>query len=115
MDTIYIGDIPSSYHYAIFSNDYITLYNRSSLTNGTFDYYRIYYNSPYFIYSQGSTQVGQYNTTYCTDVDVSSSWWYRHDLCGILTCTLIIVLFFTFLLNIFSSVIKKGGVFGGLL
>lgn len=115
MDTIYIGDIPESYHYAVFSNDYITLYNRSNLSNGTYNYYRIYYNSPYFIYSEGDTTFSSYNSTIATDVPVSNSWWYRHDLCGILTCTIIIALFFLFLFNIFTSIVRKGGVLGGLL
>ena len=48
MDTLYIGDIPKEYCYAVFSNDYVTLYNKPVLHNETVDFYRIYFNAPRF-------------------------------------------------------------------
>lgn len=33
MDTLYIGDIPQEYHYALFNNGYIDLYNTDTLFN----------------------------------------------------------------------------------
>ena len=39
MDTLYIGDIPEEYHYAVFNGDYITLYNTNNFyPNNTYDY-----------------------------------------------------------------------------
>lgn len=49
MDTLFIGDIPTTYKYAQFSNDYITLYDKSSFRNETANFYRIYYNAPRFL------------------------------------------------------------------
>lgn len=53
MDTLYIMDIPAEYHYAVFGNDYITLYNQPSAQNQTLHYYRVYNNSLGYYYSQG--------------------------------------------------------------
>ena len=62
MDTLYIGDIPSEYHYALFNNGYIDLYNTPNLSNGTYDFYRIYTNVNGFYYRQ-MTQTYSYNYT----------------------------------------------------
>lgn len=115
MDTLYICDIPSDYHYAVFSSDYITLYNQPSAQNQTLHYYRLYDSSLGYYYSQGDQSFGQYNRTYFTDVPVSNDWLYRHDLDSIFICVFICVLFFIFLFNIMTSCVKKGGLFGGLL
>ena len=32
MDVLYIGDIPQDYHYAVFGNNYIDLYNTTDLS-----------------------------------------------------------------------------------
>lgn len=45
MDTLYIGDIPQEYHFALFNNGYIDLYNTSQLNNGTYNFYRVYTNA----------------------------------------------------------------------
>lgn len=115
MDTLYIGDIPTNYHYAAFSNDYVTLYNKPYGQNETLDYYRIYFNYDNFIYSTGVSSFSNYNRTDFTDISVSQSWWYRRDLDSILLCVFIISIFFIFIFNIITSCFKKGGVFGGLI
>lgn len=114
MDTLYIGDIPPDYHYAVFSNGYITLYNRSSGTNQTLDYYRIYTNNNGFYYSTGTTNFN-YGTTYFEDINVSNNWMYRSDIDKIFIVCFIIFFMFIFTFNIVTSMFKKGGVFGGLL
>lgn len=116
MDTLYIGDIPEEYHYAVFSNDYITLYNTNNFySNGTYDYYRIYTNLGGFYYVQGQTTVNNYNTITVQDVNVSQNWLYRQDINKIFIVLFIICVLFIFVFNIVTSVFKKGGVFGGLL
>lgn len=114
MDTLYIGDIPSDYKYAIFSNDYITLYNQSSATNETLNYYRIYTNYDGFYYTTGSTEF-RFNTTTFDEIKVSDNWLYRSDIDKIFTVSFFFILLFIFVFNIVTSVFKKGGVFGGLL
>lgn len=115
MDTLYIADIPSEYHYAVFSDNYITLYNQPSGYNETLNYYRVYTTNNGFFYSQGYTDFGRYQTTIFTDINVSNNWLYRSDIDKIFLVCFIIILMFIFVFNIVTSVFKKGGVFGGLL
>lgn len=115
MDTLYIGDISSDYHYADFGNGYITLYNQPTARNEILNYYRIWTNCDGFYYEVGSTTFGSYQTQYFQDVSVSSYWLYRTDIDKIFLVSFIIVLMFLFVFNIVTSVFKKGGVFSGLL
>lgn len=114
-DVLYISDIPSEYHYAVFSNDYVTLYNQPSAANETLDYYRIYYKVSPGTYITGTQYFNSYNTTYFVDYPVSNSVWDRPDLDKILLCVLILAVFGVFLINLVTSIIKKGGILGGLL
>ena len=57
MDVLYTGDIPSEYHYAIFNNGYIDLYNSPVLHNDTYTRYRVYTNVNGFYYSTDSVPV----------------------------------------------------------
>lgn len=115
MDTLYIGDIPSEYHFATFSNGYITLYNKPSAYNETLNYYRIYTTNNGFFYSTGAQSFSRYDTTYFQDINVSNNWLYRNDIDKIFIVCFIIFFMFIFVFNIATSVFKKGGVFGGLL
>ena len=114
MDTLYIGDIPQEYHYAIFNNGYIDLYNTNVLHNNTYTRYRIFTNAGGFYYDTSTVQVGQYSTTYTTDISVSSNSVYRQDFNYILICTFIIAVFGVWLFNLLTSLIRKGGLLGGL-
>lgn len=113
MDTLYIGDIPNSYHYAVFGSDYITLYDRVPSSNSSLQYYRIYNNNGFY-YTTGITNFGV-NPTSVTNINVSDNWLYRRDISDIFTVSFIFVILFVFVFNIVTSVFKKGGVFGGLL
>ena len=115
MDTLYIGDIPSQYHYAIFNNGYIDLYDRDTLTNGTFTYYRVYTNAGGFYYRISSQTYNQYSVSYAQNINVSSNRMYRFDYANILIITLIISIFGVWLFNLLTSLIRKGGLLGGLL
>lgn len=114
MDTLFIGDIPSEYHYAVFNNGYITLYNKESARNETLNYYRVYTTNNGFFYSTGSQSFGNYTTSF-QNIDVSNNWLYRSDIDKIFVVCFIIFFMFIFVFNIVTSVFKKGGVFGGLL
>lgn len=108
MDVLYIGDIPSNFHYARYGSNYIDLYNRQTLSNGTYQYYRVYLYDNFFTYDIGNTNVSQYNTITCRDIEVSNNFMYRRDIDSIFVCVLIFSIFFVFLANIFTSIIKKG-------
>lgn len=114
MDKLYIGNIPNDYHYAVFSNDSITLYNKSSANNEILDFYRIYNNDRGFYYTTGATQFGYYTTQF-QDIEVTDNYLYRRDFPDILFCVVVFSLFFIFLLNIFTSIFRKGGALSGLL
>lgn len=117
MDILYIGDIPQEYHFANFNNNYIDLYNTDTLRpNTTYTYYRIYLYDNLFEYTQNTTITSSYYTsTVLHDVDVSNNICYRRDFSNICVITFIFVFFAVFLLNLITSIIRKGGVLGGLL
>ena len=115
MDKLYIGDIPTEYHFARFGNGYIDLYNTQVLHNNSYTYYRIYTNDNGFYYSTNTTNYNQYITEYATPIDVTSDVFYRTDFPNIMIMTFLFVLFGIFLFNIMTSLIRKGGVLGGLL
>lgn len=115
MDTLYTGDIPSDYHYALFNNGYVDLYNTDVLHNNNYDFYRVYTNSGGFFYRRFTTSVGQYTTTYTENINISSNPCYRSDFAYIMIMVFIFTLFGVWLFNIFTSLINKGGLLGGLL
>lgn len=114
MDTLYISDIPSEYHYAVFGNDYITLFNQPQGHNETLFFYRIYSNNLGYYYTTGQQVFPQYSTSYFQDIPVSNDWLYRTDIDKIFVVCFIIFLMFIWLFNLVTSIFKKGGVFGGL-
>ena len=98
-----------------FGNGYIDLYDSSVLHNNYYDYYRVFTNAGGFYYEKRSTSVGQYTTTYTNNINVTDNACYRFDFPNILIMTCIFVLFGTWLFNIMTSLIRKGGLLGGLL
>lgn len=115
MDTLYIGDIPSEYHFARFGTGYIDLFNTSQLDrNQTYTYYRIYMYDNLFEYDIRSQQGGGYYNETLQDVPVSQNKVYRRDFGDICIIVALMVGFGVWLLNLMTSVIRKGGVLGGL-
>lgn len=114
MDTLFIGDIPIDYHYAVFGNGYIDLYNVPQGHNQILPFYRVYTNNNGFYYTTGSQTYGQYTTTTFQNINVSQDWLYRNDIDKIFIVCFIIFIMFLFVWNIITSCFKKGGVFGGL-
>ena len=114
MDTIYIGDIPTEFHYARFGSNYIDLFNTNRLFNNqTYTYYRIYMYDNLFEYDVRSQEGSYYNET-LQDVSVSQSKVYRRDFGDICIIVALMVGFGIWLLNLMTSLIRKGGVLGGL-
>lgn len=114
MDVLYTGSIPKEYHYVVWGSDYITLYNRPNAQNISLPYYRIYFNAPGFYYSQGITTFGQFQQTTFQDIQVTDKWYYRKDNLNILLFTISITVATIWLVNIFTSIFKKGGLLSGL-
>ena len=115
-DKIFLGSsIPDGYQYAQFNNSYITLYNQPSAQGETLTYYRIYFPYSYDLVSTGSTTFSNYSRTYFDQVETSRSFFDRPDAYKVVTIIFVIVFFAIFLFNIFTSIFRKGGIFGGLL
>lgn len=115
MDTLYIGDIPLTYKYANLSNDYIDLYDTDTLiANNTYTRYRIYMYDNSFMYSVASVRAGA-TQSIATELNVTNNVLYRRDMPFIAVWSFVLIVGFVFLINIVTSFIKKGGVFGGLL
>lgn len=114
MDTIYIGDIPEQFHYARFGNYYIDLFDTNHLNNNqTYSYYRVYLYDNLFEYEL-KTQQGGYYSEILQDVSVSQNKVYRRDFGDICIIVALFVGFGVWLLNLMTSIIRKGGVLGGL-
>lgn len=115
MDKVYIGQqIPAEYHYALFGNGYIDLYNTAELKGGTLDYYRIYTNAGGFYYKHDSQYYSLTSNTIATLIGVTDKVFYRQDFNSIVVTTFIIALFGVWLFNLLTSLIRKGGLLGGL-
>ena len=116
MDIFYTGDIPAQYHYALFNNGYVDLYDTDVLHNNNYTFYRVYTNvGGGFYYRQMTTSVGQYTTTYTQNIQTSDNVVYRQDFFNICFLTILFTLVGIWLLNVITSIFRKGGVFGGLL
>lgn len=119
MDTLYIGDIPLSYHYISFeSNGDIILRDREVYdTPGYYPTYTIISNSQNkFIYTKSNLRVseGQVFNYPGLDVPVSNKWYDRPDCLNIMFLTLCVTIITFFIVNLFTSIFKKGGLLGGL-
>lgn len=116
MDTLYIGDIPKEYCYAVFNNGYVDLYNTNNFISGrTYPFFRVYLTYDEFLYSKGNTSISTYTNLSTTRINVSEDMKYRRDFDKICTVTFIICLSVVLIFNIVTSMFKKGGLLGGLL
>ena len=116
MDTLYIGDIPNDYCYAVFNNGYVDLYNTNNFISGrTYPYFRVYLTYNEFLYSKGTTTISNYSNLTTTKIDVSQDMIYRRDFDKICSTTFIICFGIILIFNIITSMFKKGGLLGGLL
>ena len=119
MKVFYIPkEITSDFKYIVPSNDYYDLYNTNILCAGqTYTYYRFYYDLEQDIYTTNQRQQSQYNDSWlnCVEIQPSSEYIYRKDYPDILFCSATLIIGIVILLNIITSLIKKGGIFSGLL
>lgn len=116
MDTLYTGDIPQDYCYAVFNNGYVDLYNTNSFTSGrSYTYFRVYLTYNEFLYSRGTTHISNYSNLTTTKINVSNDMIYRRDFDKICSTSFIICFCVVLIFNIVTSMFKKGGLLGGLL
>ena len=117
MDKLYIGEIPTSYKYAIFNNYYIDLYDTGELlANHTYHYYRLFLYDNVYLYSQGENSRGNYTTTqYLQEIPVTQDIVYRRDFPSIILMWFIYIIVALWVFNFMTNIVKKGGLLNGLL
>lgn len=103
--------ITGDYKYIVPSNDYYDLYNTDYLQpNSSYNYYRFYNNldQDMPILLNRTTSQYNYGSLTCVEITPQSSYIYRKDYPQIVSVVFILTLSFIILLNIMTSIIKKG-------
>lgn len=109
------SSIPDGYNYAQFNtNGSIRLYNKSYGQNETLHWYEIENQYSSGLVTDGYTTFGSYSPTNFYYVSTSREVFDRPDFINILGITLLITACGIWLLNLFTSIVRKGGVLGGL-
>lgn len=110
--------IGNDFKYVVPSSDYYDVYNTNYLeANRDYMYYRFYNNQDQDNYVVLTRSTSNYNYGYltCFEISPNSSYIYRKDYPQIVNTAFILTLGFVVLINIITSIIKKGGVLSGLI
>lgn len=114
-DKVYLPSvIPDGFEYAQFSNGVITLYNQSSVYDDTIEYYKIHYDYSSGLVTHGYQTFGAFTTDF-EQVDVSREFFDRPDCMSIVFIVLTLSIFGLWVFNLMTSLVKRGGLLGGLL
>lgn len=122
-DSFYIGDIPLNDNEDIYffydENKNVVLINSiaGKSDNEGIMAYRVFNNlqGSKLIYEPYATDVGLIKNERMYQLFTTRNWYDRPDCLNILFFTFCIVLGSIFIINIFTSIFKKGGLLGGLL
>lgn len=114
-DKIYIGDeIPDGYIYGNITDTYIELFNKSTFQNETATCYRIYYRYSDNLVVQTQRDFSGYYSQTFAELPVSRDVFDRPHFANIVIIVFCISLFGVWLVNLVTSIIKRGGLLGGL-
>lgn len=114
-DKIYIGDeIPDGYIYGNITDTYIELFNKPTFQNETATCYRIYYRYSDNLVVETTRTFSNYNSTTYPEVPVSRDVFDRPHFANIVVIVFCLSLFGVWLVNLVTSIIKRGGLLGGL-
>lgn len=108
-------DVPDGFKYGTITNDYVELFNKSSFQGETATFYRIYYNYNGGVVQTGTRSFSSYSPTYYSEIPVSRDILDYPKADSLVIMVFIFVIGFIWLTNLFTSIIKKGGLFGGLI
>lgn len=110
------AEIPQNYKYmGNITNTYFDIYDRENIRNQSGTYYRIYYGlDPSYWEQYSYTGSSYYETTY-QEFERTSSFLARPDNYKIVTVGFCIIFLIILLTNVITSIVKRGGVLGGLL
>lgn len=114
-DKIYIGDeIPDGYIYGNITDTYIELFNKPTFQNETATCYRIYYRYSDNLVVQTQRDFSGYYSQTFAELPVSRDVFDRPHFANIVIIVFCISLFGVWLVNLVTSIIKRGGLLGGL-
>lgn len=118
MDKIFVGnDIPLDFNYLSFDDKGNIILTRDFSYNAgeSFDRYIIYKNPQNkFIYSYSKHTIMDSNYVADTYVELSNKWYDRPDMLNILSLFCCVAVITLWIINLFTSIFKKGGLLSGL-
>lgn len=118
MKNFYIPEgITDDFCYVVPGNGYYDLYNTNYLNSNTnYTYYRFYNSVDSDMYQVFNRSTGNYYGQELNAIQIQPkhNYIYRKDYPQILQSVFILTIGFILLINIFTSIIKKGGVLSGL-
>lgn len=117
MVKIYVpAEIPENYVYiGNITNTYYDLYDRANIQGTNGNYYRVYYNFEPSYWQEYEYQNSSYYSTNFQSIERTSSIFARPDNYKIFSVAFSFIVLVILLINIMTSIIKRGGVLGGLL
>ena len=110
--------IAEDFKYIVPGNGYYDLYNTNYLNaNSNYTYYRFYDSVDQDMYQtlERTTSNYNYGLLNAIEIEPNNNYIYRKDYPQILSSAFILTIGFIVLINILTSIIRKGGVFSGLL
>lgn len=119
MKDFYIPEgITDDFCYVVPGNGYYDLYNTNYLnSNQTYTYYRFYNSVDNDMYQTLTRTTGSYygQELNAIQIEPKHNYIYRNDYKDIVVTSAVLIIGLVVLLNIITSMIKKGGVLSGLL
>ena len=116
-DKIFCSDIPEGFKYFFPTNTGYRLYNTNNFEEGeTYEYYEFFTEISSNTYVHGWDSPSNFSQPVeIYEVEVTSDNFYRSDIHDVIGSTFILGLCFIFLINIVTSIVRRNGIFGGLL
>lgn len=109
-------EIAEEYKFLVFGDNYVDYYSTDNLVSGnTYTYYRCYYMYDSDLLQERSITPTNNVVLDSVEVETTHDYIYRKDYANICQTAFIYIIGFIVLLNIMTSIIKKGGVLSGLI
>lgn len=107
--------ITEDYKYIVPNGDYYDLYDTFYLENGqTYKFYRFYNNLEKDLFQENYITPTTNTTLNTIEIIPKNNYIYRQDYKDIIITSAILIIGLVILINILTSIIKRGGVLSGL-
>lgn len=108
--------ITEEYKYIVPNGDFYDLYDTFYLENGqTYKFYRFYNNLEKDLYIEKTITPTTNTTLETIEINPKTDYIYRQDYKDIVIISAIFIIGLVIFINIITSIIKKGGIFGDVL